>query len=104
MRILRRYILGEVTSHALIGTGIFTFVIFMKACGVSLSKFLRVLSIFFVGAWVLALLNSIYLAPKSQQALSHLQERLKGSQVSFEIQPRVFYEGFPKKVLYVHDV
>ncbi|HTM35300.1 MAG TPA: LptF/LptG family permease [Terriglobales bacterium] len=164
MRILRRYILGEVTSHALIGTGIFTFVIFtkelgqilelvvrnsaplpsaiqlflliipgaltitlpagvligvllglsrlaadseitaMKACGVSLSKFLRVLSIFFVGAWMLALLNSIYLAPRSQQALSHLQERLKGSQVSFEIQPRVFYEGFPKKVLYVHDV
>ena len=164
MRILRRYILGEVTSHALIGTGIFTFVIFtkelgqilelvvrnsaplpsaiqlflliipgaltitlpagvligvllglsrlaadseitaMKACGVSLSKFLRVLSIFFVGAWMLALLNSIYLAPRSQQALSHLQDRLKGSQVSFEIQPRVFYEGFPKKVLYVHDV
>jgi len=53
---------------------------------------------------MLALLNSIYLAPRSQQALSHLQERLKGSQVSFEIQPRVFYEGFPKKVLYVHDV
>jgi len=164
MRILRRYILGEVTSHALIGTGIFTFVIFtkelgqilelvvrnsaplpsaiqlflliipgaltitlpagvligvllglsrlaadseitaMKACGVSLSKFLRVLAVFFVGAWVLALLNSLYLAPKSQQALSHLQDRLKGSQVSFQIQPRVFYEGFPKKVLYVHDV
>ncbi|HKR86455.1 MAG TPA: LptF/LptG family permease [Terriglobales bacterium] len=164
MRILRRYILGEVTSHALIGTGIFTFVIFtkelgqilelvvrnsaplpsaiqlflliipgaltitlpagvligvllglsrlaadseitaMKACGVSLSKFLRVLAIFFVGAWVLALLNSIYLAPQAQRALSHLQDRLKGSQVSFEVQPRVFYEGFPKKVLYVHDV
>jgi LPS export ABC transporter permease LptF/LPS export ABC transporter permease LptG len=164
MRILRRYILGEVTSHALIGTGIFTFVIFtkelgqilelvvrnsaplpsaiqlflliipgaltitlpagvligvllglsrlaadseitaMKACGVSLSKFLRVLAIFFVGAWVIALLNSIYLAPQAQRALSHLQDRLKGSQVSFEVQPRVFYEGFPKKVLYVHDV
>ena len=164
MRILRRYILGEVTSHALIGTGIFTFVIFtkelgqilelvvrnsaplpsaiqlflliipgaltitlpagvligvllglsrlaadseitaMKACGVSLSKFLRVLAIFFVGAWVLALMNSIYLAPQAQRALSHLQDRLKGSQVSFEVQPRVFYEGFPKKVLYVHDV
>jgi len=164
MRILRRYILGEVTSHALIGTGIFTFVIFtkelgqilelvvrnsaplpsaiqlflliipgalnitlpagvligvllglsrlaadseitaMKACGVSLSKFLRVLAIFFVGAWVLALVNSIYLAPQAQRALSHLQDRLKGSQVSFEVQPRVFYEGFPKKVLYVHDV
>src|SRR5260221_6859898 len=164
MRILRRYILGEVTSHALIGTAIFTFVIFtkelgqilelvvrnsaplpsaielflliipgaltitlpagvligvllglsrlaadseitaMKACGVGLSSFLKILSIFFVGAWALALVNSVYLAPKSQEALSHLQDRLKGSQVSFEVQPRFVYEAFPKKVLYVHDV
>src|SRR6478609_1022707 len=164
MRILRRYILGEVTAHALIGTAIFTFIIFtkelgqilelvvrnsaplpsaielflliipgaltitlpagvligvllglsrlaadseitaMKACGVSLSKFLQTLTLFFVAAWILALANSVYLAPRSQQALSHLQDRLKGSQVSFEIQPRVFYEGFPKLVLYVQDV
>src|SRR5215813_9455155 len=40
----------------------------------------------------------------SQAALAHLQDRLKGSQASFEIQPRVFYEGFPKLVLYVQDV
>jgi LPS export ABC transporter permease LptF/LPS export ABC transporter permease LptG len=164
MRILRRYILSEVTSHALIGTAIFTFVIFtkelgqilelvvrnsaplpsaielflliipgaltitlpagvligvllglsrlaadseitaMKACGVGLKRFLGILSIFFIGAWLLALANSVYLAPMSQEALSHLQDQLKGSQVSFEVQPRVFYEGFPKKVLYVHDV
>lgn len=164
MRILRRYILGEVTSHALVGTAIFTFVIFtrelgqilelvvrnsaplpsaaqlfffiipgaltltlpagvligvllglsrlaadseitaMKACGIGMGRFLRILSIFFVVAWVLALANSLYIAPRSQESLAHLQDRLKGSQVSFEIQPRVFYEGFPKLVLYVHDV
>src|SRR5215471_19363346 len=164
MRILRRYILGEVTSHALVGTAIFTFVIFtrelgqilelvvrnsaplpsaaqlffliipgaltltlpagvligvllglsrlaadseitaMKACGIGMGRFLRMLSIFFVAAWVLALANSLYFAPRSQESLAHLQDRLKGSQVSFEIQPRVFYEGFPKLVLYVHDV
>ena len=33
MRILTRYILGEVTSHALIGAGIFTFVIYTKELG-----------------------------------------------------------------------
>lgn len=164
MRILRRYILGEVTSHALVGTAIFTFVIFtrelgqilelvvrnsaplpsaaqlffliipgalnltlpagvligvllglsrlaadseitaMKACGIGMGRFLRILSIFFVAAWVLALANSLYIAPRAQESLAHLQDRLKGSQVSFEIQPRVFYEGFPKLVLYVHDV
>src|SRR6266700_3579771 len=164
MRIFTRYILGEVTTHALIGTGIFTFVIYtrelgqilelvvrnsaplpsaiellvliipealtptlpagvligiliglsrlaadseitaMKASGVGVWNFLRILSIFFLAAWLLALANSVYLAPRSQAALSRLQDRLKGSQVSFEIQPRVFYEGFPKKVLYVNDV
>ena len=164
MRIFTRYILGEVTTHALIGTAIFTFVIFtkelgqilelvvrnsaplpsavelflliipgaltitlpagvligvllglsrlaadseitaMKASGVGTRHFLRILSIFFVGAWALALANSVYFAPRSGEALSRLQEKLKGSQVSFEVQPRVFYEGFPKLVLYVHDV
>src|SRR2546430_438745 len=164
MRILTRYILREVTSHALIGTAVFTFVIYtkelgqilelvvrnsaplpsaielfilvipqaltitlpagvligiliglsrlaadseitaMKASGIGVWHFLRVLSIFFFSAWLLAIGNSVYLAPRSQEALAHLQDQLKGSQVSFEIQPRVFYEGFPKMVLYVHDV
>ena len=164
MRIFTRYILGEVTTHALIGTAIFTFIIFtkelgqilelvvrnsaplpsavelflliipgaltitlpagvligvllglsrlaadseitaMKASGVGTGHFLRILSIFFVGAWALALVNSVYFAPRAGEALSRLQEKLKGSQVSFEVQPRVFYEGFPKLVLYVHDV
>src|ERR1700726_1982313 len=164
MRILTRYILGEVISHALIGAAVFTFVLFtrdlgrilelvvrnsaplpsvaeiffftvpvaliytipmgalvgiliglsrlaadseitaMKASGIGMGTFLRILSIFFLTAWLLALGNGLYLAPRSQQALNHLQEKLKGSQVSFEVQPRVFYEGFPKMVLYVHDV
>ncbi|HVR23988.1 MAG TPA: LptF/LptG family permease [Candidatus Polarisedimenticolia bacterium] len=48
--------------------------------------------------------NGIYLAPWSLASLGHLEDQLKGSQVSFEVQPRVFYEGFPKIVLYVQDV
>jgi LPS export ABC transporter permease LptF/LPS export ABC transporter permease LptG len=164
MRILTRYILREVTAHALIGVGIFTFVLFtrdlgrilelvvrasaplpsvaeiffftvplaltytlpmsvlvgiliglsrlaadseitaMRASGMGVWTFLRVLSIFVVATWVLALGNGLYVAPRAQAALGHLEERLKGSQVSFEIQPRVFYEGFPKYVVYVQDV
>ncbi|MBV9625457.1 MAG: LptF/LptG family permease [Acidobacteria bacterium] len=164
MRILTRYILGEVTAHALVGIAIFTFIIYtrelgqllelvvrnsaplpsalavflliipqaltitlpagvligvliglsrlaadsevtaMKAVGIGIWSFLRILSIFLVAAWALALVNSIYLAPRCKEALTHLQDKLKGSQVSFEVQPRVFYEGFPKMVLYVHDV
>src|SRR5215471_14299064 len=164
MRILTRYILREVTAHALIGVAIFTFVLFtrdlghilelvvrasaslpsvleifsftiplaftytlpmsvlvgiliglsrlaadseitaMRASGMGVWAFLRMLSIFVLTAWLLALGNGLYIAPRSQAALAHLEDRLKGSQVSFEIQPRVFYEGFPKYVLYVQDV
>src|SRR5271167_2897504 len=164
MRILTRYILLEVTAHALIGVGVFTFLFFirdlgqilelvvrnsaplpsvaqvfflivpatltfsipagvlvgiliglsrlaadseitaMRASGIGVWTFLRVISIFAVTAWVLAMFNAVYLAPESQAALGRLEDRLKTSQASFEVQPRVFYEGFPKFVLYVQDV
>ena len=163
MRILTRYILGEVVSHALIGAGVFTFVLFtrdlgrilelvvrnsaplpsvaqiffftvpvaltytipmgvlvgiliglsrlaadseitaMRASGLGVWTFLRVISMFVVVAWLLALGNSVYLAPRSLAALGQLQDNLKSSQASFEVQPRVFYEGFPKIILYVQD-
>jgi LPS export ABC transporter permease LptG/LPS export ABC transporter permease LptF len=164
MRILTRYILREVTSHGLIGIGVFTFVLFtrdlgrilelvvrnsaplpsvaevfffilptaltisipagvlvgiliglsrlaadseitaMRASGIGPFTFLRVISIFTIAAWLLALGNALYLAPISQAAMARLQNELKSSQASFEIQPRVFYEGFPQLVLYVENV
>jgi LPS export ABC transporter permease LptF/LPS export ABC transporter permease LptG len=164
MRILTRYILREVTAHALIGVAVFTFVLFtrdlgqilelvvrnsaplpsvaevfffivpvtltisipagvlvgiliglsrlaadseitaMRASGIGVWSFLRIISIFAVAAWLLALANGVYLAPKSQAALVRLQDRMKSSQVSFEVRPRVFYEGFPQLVLYVQNV
>ena len=163
MRILTRYILKEVSSHALLGVMLFTFVIFMRdlgrllelvvrnsaplpsvgeiflytlpttfmitlpmgalvgiliglsrlaadsevtairASGMGAGMFVRVVSIFAITAWLLGMLNSVYLAPKAAVALRSLQDRLKSSQASFEIQPRVFYEEFKGKVLYVQD-
>ena len=163
MRILTRYILREVSSHALIGAMIFTFVIFMRdlarilelivrnsapfpsvaelffltlptaltvtlpmavlvgiliglsrlaadsevtairAMGLGSGMFLRVIAIFAVVVWLFALLNNVYFAPKSAAALADLQDRLKTSQASFEVQPRVFYEDFKDYVLYVED-
>jgi LPS export ABC transporter permease LptF/LPS export ABC transporter permease LptG len=164
MRILTRYILGEITYHGLIGAGVFTFVLFtrdlarilelvvrnsaplpsvaelffytvpvaltytipmgvligiliglsrlaadseitaMRASGIGVWSFLRIVSIFVLVGWLLALVNSVYVAPRSQAALARLQDHLKSSQISFEVQPRVFYEGFPKLVLYVQDI
>ena len=163
MRILTRYILGEVLSHALIGAAVFTFVVFMRdlakilelvvrnsaplpsvaeiffltlptaltvtipmgvlvgiliglsrlaadseitamrASGVGPGTFVRILSVFVITAWMLALVNNVLIAPKSAAALAQLQNRLKSSQISFEVQPRVFYEDFKNVVLYVQD-
>jgi lipopolysaccharide export LptBFGC system permease protein LptF len=41
MRILTRYILREVTSHALLGLAIFTFVVFMRDLGRVLESIVR---------------------------------------------------------------
>jgi LPS export ABC transporter permease LptF/LPS export ABC transporter permease LptG len=163
MRILTRYILREVLSHALIGVAVFTCVIFlldlerilevvvrnsaplpsvaeiffltmpgaltvtipmavlvgiliglsrlaadsevtaMRASGIGPGTFVRIIAIFVVVAWVLALANNLVIAPRSARALARLQNKLKSSQVSFEIQPRVFYEDFKNLVLYVQD-
>ncbi len=164
MRILTRYILREVLSHAAIGATVFTFVLFtrdlgrllelvvrnsapvpsvaeiffftvpvaliytipmgvlvgiliglsrlaadseitaMRASGIGVWTFLRIISIFVAVAGLLAMVNAVLVAPQSQAALGRLRDRLKGSQVSFEVQPRVFYEGFPRMVLYIQDV
>ena len=75
----------------------------MRASGFGVGLFLRAVSVFAIAVWALAMLNSIYIAPKSAAALAGLQDRLKSSQASFEIQPRVFYEEFKNTVLYVQD-
>jgi len=163
VRILTRYILKEVSSHALLGVLLFTFIIFMRdlgrllelvvrnsaplpsvgeiflytlptafmitlpmgvlvgiliglsrlaadsevtairASGMGAGMFVRVVAMFAIAAWLLAMLNSIAIAPRSARALTGLQNKLRSSQASFEIQPRVFYEEFKDRVLYVQD-
>ncbi|HWZ52163.1 MAG TPA: LPS export ABC transporter permease LptG [Granulicella sp.] len=164
MRLLTRYILREVSSHALLGGVLFTFVLFMRdlskilelvvrnsagisdviriilytlpnaftvtipmailvgillglsrlatdseitamrASGMGALDFVRVVSIVSAVGLGLGLVNSMVLAPRAAAALLALQDALKSSQASFEVQPRVFYEDFRNYVLYVQDV
>jgi len=164
VRILTRYILGEILSHAFIGCALFTFILFMpqlphileivvrssstltdvfevflfmlpdlfkltipmsvlvgillglsrlaadseviamRASGLGVGYFVRVSSIVAIGGTLLGLANSLYLAPRANQAILDLQRSLGTSQASYEIQPRVFYEDFKNFVLYVQDV
>ncbi len=164
MRILTRYILGEILSHALIGCALFTFVLFMphlpqiletvvrnsstftsvlqiflftlpnlfwvtipmsvlvgillglsrlaadseivamRAAGLGIGYFVGVSSIVAVGGALLGLVNSLYIAPRANQAILDMEQSLAASQASYQIQPRVFYEDFHNAVLYVQNV
>lgn len=76
----------------------------MRASGVSVRTFLKILSIFGVAAWLIALFNTVVIEPRSAAELAQLQKNMLSSQISFEVQPRVFYEEFKNYVLYVEDV
>jgi len=164
VRILTRYILGEILSHTLIGCALFTFILFMpylphvlemvvrnsstlsnaaeiflftlpnlfrvtipmsvlvgvllglsrlaadseiiamRASGLGIGYFVRVASIVAIGGTLLGLANSLYLAPRANQAILDMERALETSQASYQIQPRVFYEDFKNFVLYVQDV
>ena len=164
MRILTRYILGEILSHTFIGCALFTFILFMpnlphilevvvrnsstlsdvfeiflftlpnllkvtipmsvlvgvllglsrmasdseiiamRASGLGIGYFVRVSAIVAVSGTLLGLANSLYLAPRANQAILNMEQALETSQASYEIQPRVFYEDFKNFVLYVQNV
>ena len=76
----------------------------MRAAGIGVWSFVRVLSTIAVLAWLVSLGNSLYLAPRATAAFLNLEDSLKNQQASFEVQPRVFYENFKNYVLYVQDV
>ena len=75
----------------------------MRASGVGVMRFVKIVGIFGLAAWMMAVLNSTIVAPRSAAALARLTTKLESSQVSFEIQPRVFYEDSKDHVLYVQD-
>ena len=165
MRILTRYILREILSHALLGGVLFTLVLFisrdfghllelmirntssagaiakiflymlpnmftvtipmavlvgvllglsrlaadseitaMRASGIGVWSLVRVASIVAAAAWAAGLANTLYLAPHAWASMLSLEDQLKNSQASLEVQPRVFYEDFKNIVLYVDDV
>ena len=163
MRILTRYITGEILSHALIGGVIFTFILFMKelprilemvvhnsstfvsvfevvlfmlpnffmvtipmavlvgvllglsrlaadseiiamrASGLGIGYFVRVSSLVAIFGTLLGLFNSLYVAPRANQAILEMDKAL-AVQATYEIEPRVFDEDFHNFVLYVQDV
>jgi LPS export ABC transporter permease LptG/LPS export ABC transporter permease LptF len=76
----------------------------MRAGGIGILSFVRIVAIFAVLAWIAGLANSLFVAPRAAQAVLAYEEQAKGSQATVEVQPRVFYEDFKNYVLYAQDV
>jgi len=76
----------------------------MRACGIGALTFVRIVSILSFTALAIGLVNALYFAPRGAADLLRLEDQLKSTGASFEVQPRVFYEDFKDKVLYVQDV
>ena len=76
----------------------------MRASGVGVLTFLRIVSLLTVLCWIAGLFNTLYVAPRATAALLQYEEASKTSQATLEVQPRVFYEDLKNYVLYVQDV
>jgi LPS export ABC transporter permease LptF len=76
----------------------------MRASGIGVLAFVRIVSIVAVFSWLIGLANALYVAPRAAQALLHYEDQSKTSQATVEVQPRVFYEDFKNYVLYTQDV
>ncbi len=76
----------------------------MRAVGIGVWFFVRVVSAIAIVGWGISLADSLYIAPKANAALLRIESSLKDQQASFEVEPRVFYEDFKNYVLYVQDI
>jgi LPS export ABC transporter permease LptF/LPS export ABC transporter permease LptG len=79
-------------------------IIALTSLGISRKRILLPVGVLAVLGAVLTLLMTIVLAPRSLRAFRDIEAQLIASQVSFQVQPRVFDERFPHMVLYVNDV
>ena len=76
----------------------------MRAVGIGVWFFVRVVSAIAIISWIISLTVSLYVAPKATAALLQLENSLTNQQASFAVEPRVFYEDFKNYVLYVQDI
>jgi len=79
-------------------------IIALTALGIGRRRILLPVGVLaFTGA-VATMLMTLWLGPVSLGTFRKLETDLIASQVSFQVQPRVFDERFPRLVLYINDV
>ncbi len=79
-------------------------IIALHALGVGLRRILFSVGVVAAGGAVLTLAMTMWAGPAAVREFREIEQRLRTTQASFDILPRVFDERFPGVVLYVQDV
>src|SRR5207244_2511329 len=79
-------------------------IIALTALGIGRRRILLPVGVLALTGAVVTLAMTAWLGPLALRTFRSLQADLITSQVSFQLQPRVFDERFPRLVLYVNDV
>jgi LPS export ABC transporter permease LptF/LPS export ABC transporter permease LptG len=79
-------------------------IIALTALGIGRRRILLPVGVLAFSGFLLTLLFTLWLAPMALRNLRQIEAQLISSQISFQVQPRVFDERFPHLVLYVNDV
>ena len=79
-------------------------IIALTALGISRQRMLVPVAVLALTGAIATGTLTLWLGPAAFRALRGIEAALLASQASFQIQPRVFDERFPKHVLYVNDV
>jgi len=79
-------------------------IIALTALGIGRRRILVPVGILALAGALATLVMSLWLGPVARRTFRTLEADLIASQISFQVQPRVFDERFPRLVLYVNDV
>ena len=79
-------------------------IIALTALGISRRRILWPVGVLAVMGAALTLLMTLWFAPLAIRTFRRIESDLIASQISFQVQPRVFDERFPHMVLYINDV
>jgi len=79
-------------------------VVAARATGIGVGAFIRPVMMLALLGWAVSLWMSLFIAPQAARKMNRMETGLKASQVPYEIQPRVFIEQFPNRLLYLEDV
>ncbi len=76
----------------------------LQACGVSLYRLLRPVAVLALVCWAATSWVIIVALPNANQAFREITYSIVASRAASDVKPRVFFDDFPKQVLYVQDV